>query len=66
MAQPESEALWQAFARSGRVEDYLRYCRGARAENRAVQGEMTHGGQQKAAPDDRWPGAAGISDHRGI
>ena len=48
MAQPESEALWQAFARSGRVEDYLRYCRGARAENRAVQGEMTHGGQHKA------------------
>ncbi len=57
----EEEALWRAFAQSGRVEDYLRY-RGLvpGAATDLVQEGEAYGSRPKTASDDRRPESAGI------
>ncbi len=57
----DKEALWQHFAHSGKVEDYLRY-RGIdlpRATN-CVKEESGDGQRTQTASDDRRPDSAGV------
>ncbi len=57
----EKDRLWHTFARSGRVEDYLRY-RGIElpdtATNSVQKEETADGHRPKTASDDRRSGPA--------
>ncbi len=54
----EQQDLWQAFAQTGRVEDYLRY-RGVSLTGEK-EGDTVGGKQQKTASDDRRSHPTGI------
>ena len=62
----ENERLWQRFAHSGRVADYLRY-RGVEVPETlaGIKGEQTFGQRDEAASDHRGADPAGISQHCG-
>ena len=62
----ENERLWQRFAHTGRVADYLRYRGVALTDATAgIKGDQTFDQRDKTAPDHRGADPAGISQYRG-
>ena len=58
----DKDTLWNTFALSGKVEDYLRY-RGVdipRATNTVEREESGYGHTTQTASDDRRPDSAGV------
>ncbi len=53
----EQKDLWQAFAQTGRVEDYLRYRGVSLADGRKDEGV---GQQTETTSDNRRPHSAGL------
>ena len=57
----DKDALWNTFAHSGKIEDYLRYRGVNLAEPPTGEKEgMGHGHRPQTASDDRRPDPAGV------
>lgn len=58
----DKDALWNTFAHSGKVEDYLRY-RGIdlpQTTNSVEKEESGNGHRPSTTPDDRRPDSSGV------